>query len=136
VPNKNNREIIATVFAETAKGNARAFVDAMAEDARYVVKGSNSWSRTYEGKAEFLEELVRPLLQRLDGGVTTHAKRILVADDLAVVEARGKNRNRSGEPYENEYCFVIRLANGKMIEIVEYADTELVTRALGERPVV
>jgi ketosteroid isomerase-like protein len=38
-----------------------------------------------------------------------------------------------GKPYENNYCFVIRMRNGKMVEIEEYCDTELVTSALGSR---
>ena len=30
-----------------------------------------------------------------------------------------------------ERCFVNKLANGKVIEVTEYCDTELVTRAFG-----
>ena len=49
-----------------------------------------------------------------------------------VVLARGNNTTISGQRYENEYCFVIRLKGGKMRELIEYADTELMTAALGD----
>ena len=48
-----------------------------------------------------------------------------------MVEARGDNVTKSGAPYNNSYCFVFRLAGGKLAEVTEYMDTELVTAALG-----
>ena len=36
---------------------------------------------------------------------------------------------RSGLPYYNKYCFVFRLAGGKLAEVTEYMDSELATRA-------
>jgi ketosteroid isomerase-like protein len=49
-----------------------------------------------------------------------------------VVEARGNNTTKTGKPYNNAYCFVIRLHDGKLKEITEYMDTELVTAVLGD----
>jgi len=37
-----------------------------------------------------------------------------------------------GKPYNNTYCFVFRVAEGKVKELTEYMDTELVTAALGD----
>jgi len=38
---------------------------------------------------------------------------------------------RSGKPYDNHYCYVCRLADGKLRELTEYMDTELAASALG-----
>ena len=51
-----------------------------------------------------------------------------------MVEARGDNVTKAGLPYNNNYCFVFRLAGGKLAEVTEYMDTELVTAALASRP--
>jgi uncharacterized protein len=37
---------------------------------------------------------------------------------------------KNGKPYNNEYCYVIRLAGGQMRELTEYLDTALVERVL------
>jgi ketosteroid isomerase-like protein len=37
----------------------------------------------------------------------------------------------SGKPYNNTYCIVLRLADGKIVQVDEYCDTELVTEAFG-----
>jgi ketosteroid isomerase-like protein len=60
------------------------------------------------------------------------AQRILADGDFVVVEARGANVTKTGAPYNNNYCFVFRLAGGKLAEVTEYMDTELVTAALGD----
>lgn len=41
------------------------------------------------------------------------------------------NVTKAGVPYNNTYCFVFRLADGKVREVTEYMDTALVAAALG-----
>jgi hypothetical protein len=41
---------------------------------------------------------------------------------------------RSGQRYDNDYCLVYRLANGKIVEIREYQDSTLCERILGPFP--
>jgi len=52
-------------------------------------------------------------------------------DAFVVVEARGKATTTAGTPYDNEYCFIYRIEDGRIKEVTEYLDTELVTSALG-----
>ncbi len=49
-----------------------------------------------------------------------------------VVEAKGNNTTKAGKSYNNTYCFVFRLAAGKLQELTEYMDTQLVVEALSE----
>ena len=51
-----------------------------------------------------------------------------------VVECRGKVTTKAGRRYDNRYCWVCRLAGGKIVSLTEYMDTELVAQAL-EPPV-
>ena len=60
------------------------------------------------------------------------AHRFIADEDYVVVEARGRNTTKDGVPYNNIYCYVFHLANGKLQEMTEYLDTELVTAALGD----
>jgi len=125
-----NKQILQAAFAELAVSNAKPFVDLMADDFSWVCTGTTQWSRRYAGKQTVLDELFAPLRARL-GRITTVAHRFTADGDTVVVEAQGRNTTRDGVAYNNQYCFVIRMEEGKMHELIEYFDTDLVNRALG-----
>lgn len=127
-----NKQIVQDIFAELALGNSRPLVESMADDFCWTVTGSNRWSGMYKGKQAVLEGLLAQLRSRIEGRVKTVGHRFIAEGDYVVVEARGDNTTKSGKPYNNAYCFVIRLADGKLKEITEYMDTELVTTVLGD----
>ena len=54
--------------------------------------------------------------------------------DVVVVEAKGDNVTREGVRYDNDYCLVFRLEDGKIQEIREYCDSILTEKALGPFP--
>jgi ketosteroid isomerase-like protein len=127
-----NKQLLQNVFAELAKGNGRPLVEAMADDVAWTVSGSAKWARTYKGKRAVIDELLKPLNKRFATPYRATAKRILADGDCVVVESRGEVTTTDGKPYNNNYCFVFRLDGGKVREITEYMDTELVTAALGD----
>jgi len=128
-----NKQLMQKIFDELALGNSRPLVESMAEDFNWTVTGSNRWSGTYKGKQAVLEQLLAALRARIEGRVKTIAHRFIAEGDFVVVEARGDNTTKTGTPYNNSYCFVVRLADGKLREITEYMDTEMVSSVLGER---
>jgi ketosteroid isomerase-like protein len=130
---QGTRETITAVFAETAKGNGRPFVDSMADDVEWRIIGATSWSGLYRGKQQVLRNLLGPLSARLGGSNVCVPTRIMVDGDFAVVQARGENRTADGKDNRNDYCFVIRMENGRMKTIEEYSDTTLIS-VLGEGP--
>ena len=51
-----------------------------------------------------------------------------IADgDYVVMEASGENATPDGKIYNNKYCWVCRITDGKLHELREYMDTQLVT---------
>ena len=127
-----NKQLMQEIFAGLAAGDSRLFVESMADDFAWTVTGATPWSRTYAPKQAVLTELFGVLRSRMADKIRTTAQRIIAEDDFVVVEARGSNTTKSGKPYNNRYCFVFRLAGGKLKEVTEYLDTELVTSALGD----
>jgi hypothetical protein len=126
----DNKQLMQDVFAELAKGNGKPFVDCMADDFCWTVPGSNKWSGTYRGKEAVRTQLLKPLFAQFAGQYTNTATRILAEDDYVVVECRGNVTTQSGQRYDNKYCYVFRMAGGKMRELTEYMDTELAAKAL------
>jgi len=125
-----NKQLLQHIFDELAQGNSRPLVESMADDFCWTVTGSTRWSKTYEGKQAVIGELFGTLRSRMADRIRTKAERFIAEDDLVVIEARGNNTTKSGKPYNNTYCFVFRLANGKLQEVTEYMDTLLVATAL------
>jgi uncharacterized protein len=125
-----NKQLIVHVFDELAAGNGQPFMDALAEEARWTVIGTSAWSRTYEGKRAIMAELMRPLFSQFADQYRARATRIVAEDEIVVVEARGEVMTKSGRPYNQSYCYVMRLADGQVQELTEYLDTDLVNQVL------
>jgi ketosteroid isomerase-like protein len=47
------------------------------------------------------------------------------------MQAYGKAQSKNGRSYHNTYCTAFRISNGKVQEVTQYLDTELVTSAFG-----
>ena len=127
-----NKRMMQGIFEELAKGNGRPFVDSLATDFSWTIMGTTKWSRIYRGKRAVVDELLGPLFSRFGDRYTNTALRFIAEDEHVVVECRGRVTTKAGLPYNNAYCWVCRIADGKLRELTEYLDTELVTAALGD----
>ena len=127
-----NKRLLQHAFAEPAKGNARPFVESWADDFCWTVIGTTKWSGTYRGKQAVLDRLMGPLMAQFAERYTNTAHRFIAEDDYVVVECRGRVTTKSAKPYNNTYCYVIRLEGGKLRSLTDYLDTALVESALGD----
>jgi ketosteroid isomerase-like protein len=125
-----NKGLIGQVFADLAEGNGLPFVDLLADDIRWTIIGSTAWSGTWEGKVAVRSSLLDPLFAQFATPYRNRAIRLIAEDDCVVIECRGDVTTKAGMPYRNTYCYVCRLEGGKVRELTEYCDTELLTRAL------
>lgn len=127
---ESNRAIITGVMEALARGDRQPFGDAMADDFTWHMIGTTPWSGTFVGKTDVRERIVRPLFAQFATQYTNTPKRILADGDFVVVECKGDVITKTGKPYRNTYCNVIRMRDGKMVELTEYFDTALVSSAL------
>ncbi|MGJ4951297.1 nuclear transport factor 2 family protein [Bradyrhizobium sp. HKCCYLS20291] len=127
---EQNKQIVQHVFDELAKSNPQPLLAHLSDSFRFVIMGSGSWSRSYDGKETVLVELFAPLRARL-GRITTIPLRLIAEGDRVVVQARGRNTTADGRAYDNSYCNVLRLEDGLITEWIEYCDTLLIENVLG-----
>ncbi len=127
-----NKKLIQDMFAELSKGNAPAFLNALADDVRFTIIGTTKYSGTCNGKQELINKVLQPLTAQLEGGLTITPENFIADGDFVAMQARGKSTTKSGKSYDNTYCQVFRIAGGKVQEVTEYLDTELVTSAFGK----
>lgn len=130
VESNPNKQLLQHVFAGLARGDSKPFVDSLADDFCWTLTGTTAWSRTYRGKQEVMTELMRPLFANFADQYTNTAQRFIADGDWVAVECQGKVMTKKGKPYNNRYCWVCRVEGGKLREVIEYMDTQLVATAL------
>ena len=125
-----NKQILQAVFAELAQGNGAPFRACLADDVCWTLIGTTRWSGTYRGRTAVLDQFLAPVLARFADRYTNTAHRFIAEDDYVVVECKGRVTTKEGKPYHNTYCWVCRLADGKLVEVTEYMDTALAVAVL------
>jgi ketosteroid isomerase-like protein len=130
----DNKRLMQTIFEKIAAGDRAAFVDSLADDVVMRVTGQNSWSQTFRGKDALLRDLYGYLATLVAEGRRTIPHRLIADGDHVVVEAVGEMQTKAGVPYNNDYCLIYRLRDGKIVEIREYLDSALCERVLGPYP--
>jgi ketosteroid isomerase-like protein len=125
-----NKRLLRQVFGQLAAGNARAMSEAMADDFRWVFPGNWSWSGVWEPKQRVIDGLLNPLMAQFDGSYRSEADLILADGDRVVVQARGRATTKRGDAYNQTYCYLFRVKDGRLVEAVEHCDTALVERVL------
>jgi ketosteroid isomerase-like protein len=105
---------------------------AMSDDVRWTIMGSTKYSHTMNGKKEIVDKLLHPIFAELESMGSNHVDNIIAEGDFVVVQQHATGRKtKTGNPYNNSYCLVYKVIGGKIKEITEYLDTELVTAAFG-----
>jgi hypothetical protein len=125
-----NRKLIEEIFAGLEKGDGGPFVRSLAEDFSWTIIGSTPWSGTYSGKKEVRRRLLDPLFAQFAGQYVNRLVGMIAEGDRVAVECRGHVTTKEGKTYANTYCWVCRIENGKLKEILEYMDTAHLGEAL------
>ncbi|HVA80688.1 MAG TPA: nuclear transport factor 2 family protein [Candidatus Binataceae bacterium] len=127
-----NKEMVRKMFAELAKGDAQGFMAAMADDVRFTLIGSTKYSGVFRGKQELAEKLLGPLSAELKEGLIITPENLIADGDFVAMQARGRSLAKNGKRYDNTYCQIFKISDGKIREVTEYLDTELVTSVFGK----
>lgn len=127
-----NKQLMQDIFFELSKGNDKPFIEAMSDDMQWNWMGTGQWSKTFKGKSTVINELWAAVKTTINQPFKLFANLIIAEGDYVVVEANGHNTTPDGKIYNNKYCWVCRIAEGKLQELNEYMDTELVTETFNK----
>jgi len=125
---KENKKMIQYIFYKLSKGNDNPFLDAMAEEMQWHWMGTGQLSKTFKGKSSVLNELWSSVKTTITQPYKVVPQRFIADGDYVVVESVGSNTTTDGKQYNNKYCWVLLIKKGKIYELNEYMDTELVTQ--------
>jgi len=126
----DNKQLMRQIFDGLARGDARLFLDSLDETTVWRMIGTSAWSGVYTGKTAIRRDLLTPLFAQFADQYVNVADTIIAEGDTVVVECRGKVATKTGQRYDNTYCWVCRLAGGKIVSLTEYMDPQLVATVL------
>lgn len=129
---KSNKDIVTHIVNELSKGNDGPLLESMAEDMQWNWMGSGQWSKSFNGKSEVVNDLWKNVRETIKKPFEVVVHRIIADGEIVVVEMTGRNTTTTEKSYNNNYCWVCQVKNGKLHEINEYMDTELVTKAFND----
>lgn len=126
-----NKQIVLNAYASLKAGNVDGYFNSMADDITLTYFGNHLFTGTYRGKKDILDNYVPVLLNRLAGPIKITVTNAIAEGDQVFVEAEGESQTKDGLDYNNLYGIVLRLKDGKIKEVREYMDTELVKTIFG-----
>ena len=126
-----NRKIIESFYAASNVGDLETVLSLLDENITWTNIGTTAFSGTFTGRDNLTAQLLGPVFSRLKAGIHATVERVIAEGDTVVVQVRGTAETVEGRPYNNTYCHVFRLKDGKIVEATEYFDTELTARVLG-----
>lgn len=121
---EQNKEIVRRAVSAMGRGDLAGFLADAADDLTFSVM----WAAfpPIHGKRKVAKMLENTLGGRIEGSAIVMTIENLIAEGEYVAEqAHGKSKTKDGKEYNNIYCRVWRIVDGKIQSLNEYLDTEL-----------
>jgi uncharacterized protein len=129
-----NKRIMERFFEAMNRGDVTAIIEAYAPDGRVQTMGRTLLSGVFD-RAQIAAAAGR-IYEVFPEGIRFRIHTMTAEGDRVAIEAESFGRHVSGREYNNQYHFLARLRDGKVVSFREYCDTEHITDVLcgGARP--
>jgi uncharacterized protein len=122
---ETNREIIRRAFDAWRRG-AAPITDVFAPEMVWRIEGHSAASKEYGSKQQFIDEVLTPFGDRFTVSepfrpVTIRG--VFADDDTVIVIWDGRGIARNGRPYENSHAWIMKLADGLVIDGTAFYDS-------------
>lgn len=116
-----NKGVVLGFFENFSTGKFDDALAMMRDDATWWVAGKFELSGT-KTKAEF-GQLVKGIGSAMPNGLKITPKSLVAEGNNVAVEAESYGELANGKVYNNQYHFLVELADGKITAVREYLDT-------------
>tara|TARA_B100001063_G_C16527868_1_gene434893 strand:- start:162 stop:554 length:393 start_codon:yes stop_codon:yes gene_type:complete len=102
----------------------------IAENVRWIITGSSVLAGVYTSRNDFINKAISRLKSSLDGGIQWSVNNVIIDGSFAVLEMTSKAVAKNGQPYNNQYVWILEF-DGKMFHQVRvYFDDVLVDKII------
>ena len=122
--NEQKKELVTNTWTAFGKGDVKAAFSNMSDSISWVIPGSiPNVSGMKRGKDEILK-FMSGIGNVFPEGLQSEIRRTYCDGDTVILELTNRGKVSNGKNYENEYCFIFELEDGKIRRIREYVDTQ------------
>lgn len=126
-----NKRLVLDFYEAGARGDMDACFAMLADDIVWTNIGFTKFSGTYTGRQQLAENLLGPLFGQLKAGIASEVEQLVAEGDTVVAQTAGTAETLDGTPYNNTYCQVITVRDGRIAAVKEYMDTALIDAVFG-----
>jgi ketosteroid isomerase-like protein len=131
---EETRTLIEDFYAALQKADRPRLLELLAPDAVWIPPVAAPVERT-EGAQAIVDALGGQIVRQtfdLSKPFALEIRRIVADGDVAVVQQRlTATAKATGLDYDNQYCWVYEVRDGRIAVLEEYADTIVAGRAMG-----
>jgi ketosteroid isomerase-like protein len=130
--------LVQHTFQALAGGDPEQISAVLTEDAEWLSPPGNATAVALDathhmiGRPAIVRFFTEDFPRLFARDVTLDVHRLHADDELGVVEATMSATLADGNPYRNDYCFVIEIRDGLVRRVHEYTDTARGLRAIGQ----
>lgn len=134
---KNNAEqhsqtaadVVSAAIDALNEGNAETFLGSFSDDLHFRMPGTTPVSGETKGLDAFIQ-VVTNVANYLSVLITIRVTNFICCGDWVVTESTGHGVTKAGKDYNNQYCHLWHVKDGKIDKFTEYNDTDLIMRVL------
>ena len=115
---ERNKQVALRFVTAMSSNDPEGVAATLAPDGVAVTKGYSKFAGTR--KAELVVGAIESFKTLFPAGLGLTVNRVLADGDVVVIEAEGHATTGDGKAYDNQYCFVVTLRDGKIVQINEY----------------
>lgn len=123
------KKVVGDFYRLLGEGDSEGAVALLADDIVWVCEGTTPVSGRYVGLKSVLEDFFGPVNEQREGDISFNVLEMFCEGDSVVALVDGFMTGKHG-PYNNLYCQIYRVRDGKIYESIEYLDTVMVETAL------
>lgn len=125
---ERNKQLAREFFDILTRCDIDGIINAYAEDGTVTTMGNTLISGTYN--TQQIRAAAGAVLTVFPEGLRFTIHDLTAEDDRVAVRAESYGKHVSGVIYNNHYHFFMRYRDGKLVTLLEYMDTELITAVL------
>lgn len=109
-------------FERWARGGSSFFDETLSPDVVWTIQGSGPSAGTFRGREEFVQRAVLPFVSRLSTPVRPVTWRAWADGEHVIVNWHGRGVALDGVDYRNDYVWILRMLDGKAVEVTAFLD--------------
>ncbi|KPL49796.1 ketosteroid isomerase [Xanthomonas axonopodis] len=117
-----NKRIVEAAFAQWQAGGSGIFETLLSPEVVWTIEGSGPSAGTLRGRDVLAETAVRPLSERLASPLRPVQQHLWADGEHVIVQWEGVATLRDGGSYRNRYAWIMRMADGKAVEVNAFLD--------------